>query len=132
MNDIGSTNTLNELSLLYKVPVLDDKVRLFGDVFVENNENNFKLFVNEKEFQFCDVIPKSEIEGNSNLIKVTLKETKPVTDYSFLFFKCDSLYSFLNVEKMNLSHVTNISHLFTECSSMTYLPDISNWDTSNI
>ena len=45
MNDIGSPNTLNELSLLYKVPVLDDKVRLFGDVFVENNENNFKLFV---------------------------------------------------------------------------------------
>ena len=126
--EIKNTNEqgiLNELILLYKIQGHEKNIRLFGDTFFENNQNNFSLFINDKEVQFCDIISKNQIEGNSNIFKVILKEKRHVDDYSYLFFKCNSLYSFTNVDKMNLSHVTNISHLFTECTSLTHLPDIS-------
>ena len=125
-------NTLNILNLAYKVNKNELVVRLFGGMFVDNNKDNFKLFINDKEVEFNDVYPTDQIDDETNILKVTLKEIKPVTDYSFLFFKCDSLLYFYNADKFNLSHVTNISHLFAECKSLTYLPDISTWDTSNI
>ena len=123
---------LNELNLAYKVNKNDSVIRLFGNNFVENNKNNFKLVVNEKEVPFNDTIQKNSIEENTNIIKVTLKEIKPVSDYSYLFFQCDSLLHFYNADKMNLSHVINISHLFAQCKTLISVPDISSWDVSNI
>ena len=123
---------LNELNLAYKVNKNDSVIRLFGNNFVENNKNNFKLVVNEKEVPFNDTIQKNSIEENTNIIKVTLKEIKPVSDYSYLFFQCDCLLHFYNADKMNLSHITNISHLFANCKTLISVPDITSWDVSNI
>ena len=123
---------LNVLNLAYKINKNESVIRLFGDIFVENNKDNFKLFVNEKEVPFTDTIQKSSIEENTNILKVTLKELKPVSDYSYLFFKCDSLLHFYNADKMNLTHVTNISHLFAKCETLISVPNISSWDVSNI
>ena len=125
-------NHLNILDLAYKVNNDEPEVRLFGDIFVENNKDNFKLFIDGNEVEFNDVYQTHQIEEGTNILKVTLKQIKPTTDYSFLFFRCDSLLFFYNPEKMNLDKVTNISHLFAECKTHTYLPDISSWDTSNI
>jgi len=75
--DITNENeqdTLNELILLYKIQGQEDNIRIFGDAFVENNQNNFDLFLNDKKVQFCDVITKNQIEGNSNIFKIVLKQ----------------------------------------------------------
>ena len=86
--------TLNVLNLAYKVNKNELEIRLFGETFVYNNKDNFKLFINEKEVEFIDVYPTDQIEEETNILKVTLKEIQPATDYSFLFFKCDSLLYF--------------------------------------
>ena len=41
-------NILNILNLAYKINQNELGVRLFGDMFVDNNKDNFKLFINEK------------------------------------------------------------------------------------
>ena len=139
----NETNALNILNLAYKVNKNELSIRLFGERFVDNNKDNFKLFINEKEVDFSDVYPTDQIDDEINILKVTLKEMKPVTDYSYLFFKCDSLLYFYNADKFNLSHVPDIStwdtsnivtmdSLFFNCQSLLEAPDISNWNTKNV
>ena len=79
INNINEQGILNELILLYKIQGHEKNIRLFGDTFFENNQNNFSLFINDKEVQFCDIISKNQIEGNSNIIKVILKEKDMLT-----------------------------------------------------
>ena len=37
-----------------------------------------------------------------------------------------------DISNWNISNVSNISDLFRKCSSLMKLPDISKWDTSNV
>jgi len=37
--------TTNEILIKYKIGK-EDKVRIFGDYFVENNKNNFEMIIN--------------------------------------------------------------------------------------
>ena len=49
-----------------------------------------------------------------------------------MFFRCKSLISLPDISNWNTSNVTKMSYMFYECNSLTSLPDISNWKTSNI
>ena len=46
---------------------------------------------------------------------------------AFLFSSCSSLLSLPDISKWNLDKVKNINGIFSECSSLIFLPDISNW-----
>ena len=49
-----------------------------------------------------------------------------------LFSGCSSLKYLPNISKWNLKNTTDISLMFAGCTSLIYLPDISNWNTQNI
>ena len=49
----------------------------------------------------------------------------------FLFSGCSSLISLPDISKWNLINVRNIKGMFSECSSLIMLPDISNWFNFN-
>ena len=49
-----------------------------------------------------------------------------------LFSGCSSLKELPDISKWNLSKVKDISRLFSGCSSLKELPDISKWNTENI
>ena len=40
----------NEIIIKYKIGK-EDKIRIFGDKFVENNKNNFKTIINENNYE---------------------------------------------------------------------------------
>ena len=49
-----------------------------------------------------------------------------------MFYKC-SLLSFLpDISKWNTNIVTNMVEMFSGCSSLSSLPDISKWNTNNV
>ena len=50
----------------------------------------------------------------------------------FLFSSCSSLLSLPDISKWNLDKVKNINGMFSECSSLIFLPDLSNWLNYNI
>jgi len=49
-----------------------------------------------------------------------------------MFCGCSSLSSLPNISNWNTDKVTNMSYMFYECSSLTSLPNISNWNTNNV
>ena len=72
---------LNELNLSYKIKNPKQNLRIFGNIFYENNKDNFKLFIDDQEIKFIDTLSPEQLEGKSSILKVTLKEIKPVEDY---------------------------------------------------
>ena len=49
-----------------------------------------------------------------------------------MFSYCSSLQSLPDISKWDTKNVTNMSYMFDNCSSLQSLPDISEWDTKNV
>ena len=119
---------LNEMTIVYNNKNLEKNIRIFGDIFVNNNYNNIKIIVNDKEQKINPII---YTEYKREII-VKLLEIKPITDLSFLFFECSQLQFLYDISNWSMINVENMSGMFANCTSITSLPDISNWDTSNV
>ena len=88
-----------------------EKLPIFGKNFVENNIDKCKIIYNnedngENEYNLCEYINDIDDNFNSNdIIKIKLK---------------------------GYNNITNMSFMFSECKSLSLLPDISKWNTSNV
>ena len=49
-----------------------------------------------------------------------------------MFYECSSLSSLPDISNWNTNNVYDMTKMFYECSSLSTLPDISNWNTNNI
>ena len=49
-----------------------------------------------------------------------------------MFSGCSSLISLPDISKWNTNNVTNMYRLFYRCSSLSSLPDISKWNINNV
>ena len=69
----------------------------------------------------------SKVKTINNIEKL---DTSNVTDMTGMFSNCSSLTE-LDVTHFDTSNVTNMSYMFYNCSSLTEL-DVTNFDTSNV
>ena len=49
-----------------------------------------------------------------------------------MFSDCSSLIELPDISKWDTKNVTNITGMFNNCSSLKELPDISNWNMNNV
>ena len=113
----------------------DDEIylRIFGEIFVENNKDNCKIIYKGQEYEIEEFF--KNIDGNYNnkdLFNINLKINKNITDMSYMFDGCESLISLPDLSKWNTSNVVNMSGVFSGCKSLSSLPDISEWNTFNV
>ena len=59
-------------------------------------------------------------------------KVKNVIWIAYMFSFCSSLISLPEISKWNTENVEDMNGLFRCCSSMIILPDISNWNTKNV
>ena len=121
-------NKNNEMKIIYDNKENENKIKIFGYHFVKNNKKNCKLLIENKEEELCDQI---KVKGK-NKISIILKEIKPITNMSNMFYECSSLSSLPDFSKWNTSKVINMYGMFYKCSSLSSLPDISNWNISEV
>ena len=75
---------------------------IFGSEFVKNNKNKCKMIIDDNEYEIAE----------------------QYTNYKYTF-------KILNIKLKGIDNVTNMSWMFSECSSLSSLPDISKWNTKN-
>ena len=121
----------NEIILRYKIEK-ENKVRIFGEIFVNKNKNNYRVIINNKNYQLTSFIDINKLEIKNDILEVHLKQLRNTLDISFMFFKCNSLLSIENITNWNLENIINMSFLFADCSSLKSLPDISKWNINNV
>ena len=57
---------------------------------------------------------------------------KKSNDMSFIFSNCISLGFLPNISQWNTFNTKNMKALFKNCSSLPLLPDLSKWNTDNV
>ena len=126
---------LNVFTLEYKLTD-EDKIQLFGDIFIENNKDNCFLVINNKYFDLNKYIYYKDIfeDKNNDIIKVELleKENKIINDMSYMFNGVSALLPTSDFSKFDSSNVINVSYMFYKCEHLTFLPDISKLKTTNV
>jgi len=152
---------INKISLLYNFNE-KKTINLFGSKFVENNKNKCYLKIDKMNYyifeRYCNIQneKKKEITLISKIIKpLFLWSNYGITDMSYMFYGCSD-FSVLDSSNLDTSHVINMSHMFegidlkeikfdvsklntSRVIDMSYMfcstyeiPDISNFDTSNL
>ena len=128
-NNNGLNNT-NEMIIIYKINDEDNEdsednqyednqdedkyeIKLFGEKFIENNKNNCKIIIENKE---QDLIEYLKINKNEKILKIKLKEIKTITNMSYMFAGCKSLTSLPDISNWNTNNVTNMSSMFSRCN----------------
>jgi len=122
----------NEINIKYKINDNCNKIKIFGNTFVNNNKNNYLMYINGTKFNLNPFINLKEIELKDSILELKLKEIKESTNISSMFYECNSLISISGEKKWNTSNITNMSQLFYNCSSLFNLPDISKFITDNV
>ena len=104
-------------------------IRIFGENFVENNDQNFILIIDGKEENLKE---KIKVEGPNKTLEIKLIKVNEPTDLSGMFYKCDCLTEINIINTWNTSNVTSMSGMFYGCKVLKKLPDISEWETNAI
>ena len=59
-------------------------------------------------------------------------ETSDLTDASHMFYRCDSLTTIGDLSGWDVSNLTNASYMFRDCRSLTTIGNLPGWDTSSL
>ena len=85
-NNIVNINNKNEMIIIYKIKQDKYEIKLFGKKFIENNKNNCKIIIDNKD---QDLIEYLKINKNERILKIKLKEIKAITNMSYMFYECN-------------------------------------------
>ena len=121
---------INEIKIIYKIDKNEKEIKLFGSTFIKNNKDKCKFIYKDKEYEIKEYFNIKKI--NDDFLEIKLKDINNITDMSFLFSKCSSLSSLPDISKWSTNNITNMSNLFSYCSKLYSLPDISKWNTNNV
>ena len=127
-------------------------MKIFGNIFVQENKKKCRIIINNKEKELKNYITinkkkklklKLEIYEYIISIKEMFKGCQEiriikklnifyVKNMSGIFSGCSTLSSLPDISKWNTNNVINMSNIFSFCSSLSSLPDISKWNTNNV
>ena len=125
-----SDKEISEINIIYDIND-ENFINIFGFKFVENNKKICKMIIDNREYELTD---RYIIKNNNNnkKLKIKLKGVNNITNMSWMFSECSSLISLPDISKWNTNKVTEMSSIFYKCSSLLSLIDISKWNTNNV
>ena len=125
-------NFPEKITIIYNIDQNENKIKLFGNNFVENNKNKCCLSIDGVKVKLCQELTLNKDQQKKKMLEIKLIENELITNLSCLFYGCNSLYSLPDIYKLNTKNVTDMSHMFDGCISLKSLPDISIFDTKNV
>ena len=128
----------NEITLKY-FPDTEKKIRLLGQTFLNNNRTKCKFIINNNIYQLFDLLKISKdlekyISSNNGIfeVKLCINKGEYLTNMSHMFHDCSTLLFLPDISELNTFHVTDMSYLFYGCNLLENIPNISKWNISNV
>ena len=90
-----------------------DEIDIFGYNFVKNNKNKCKMIIDNKEYEITDKYNNKNYKYNR--LNIKLKGIDKISDINSMFSGCSSLLSLPDISKWNTKNVTNICYMFRNC-----------------
>ena len=123
INIYNKMNSYNAISIVYTINKKVNDMRIFGEEFVKNNINNCSMVIDNTEYKIYEKLKTNNYD--KDIINVKLKGINRITNMSYMFSWCSSLSSLPDISKWDTSNVNNMSYIFSYCRSLSSLPDIS-------
>ena len=131
----------NDLILIYSVPILESKVQIFGEKFVENNWDKCYFLLQDpltqelREFELGVYLNINQLPKSCFMMKafiLILIQTDYMTDISEMFKNCYCLLNASEISRLNTERVTDMSLMFFQCKLLSNLNDIGNLNVSQV
>ena len=129
---IQAKYTNNYITIRYKINKESNNIKIFGRDFINNNKSKCNFIYNNKFYKLMEYFDYNECYKFNDILEIKLIGINDITNLSYMFSNCTSLISLPDINKLNTSNITDVSYMFNNCNMMKFLPDISEWDTSNI
>ena len=120
---------LNKMTIIFNNIENQKFIRILGEPFFKNNRNNINIIVNDIELSEIEPIIYT---GYKRELIIILLEINTITDLSFMFYQCSSLVALPDISNWNMTNVKKMSYMFALCTQLTFFPNILNWNTLNI
>ena len=114
--------------LFYKANT-NKNIKIFGNEFIKRNKKKLKVIRNNKYEK--TILKTNNIKSNRN-ISIKFNFLENIIYMNSMFKECTSLYKLSGLPKWKIDYVKDISFLFYGCASLTSLPEISKWNTSQV
>ena len=98
----------------------ENKIKLFDKNFINNNKDNCYLIINNEKTELKEYLEFNDKELKQ--IEIKLCETKPITNMSYMFSYCSSLQSLPDISNWNTANVIDMNGMFNGCSSLKNIP----------
>ena len=123
----------NNLTIIYNIPKYSDgKIKLFGQIFVKENINNFDILIDEEKHELLEYYTLTKEQKSKEELKINLIEKEPASTLKYMFHNCNLLKDLPDINQFNTKNITDMSYMFSNCSSLISLPDISKLNTENV
>ena len=130
----------------YSIINIDDEEPLeYYNYFIDEREisnDSYKAFYkNSKKYDInsiCSGLTNGIDDNYDNSIRTYIKDNITIYQFnyyynmSWMFSNCSSLLSLPDISKWNTNNVFDMHKMFYNCSSLSSLPDISKWSTNNV
>ena len=118
-----------EIEIIYNPEKNTNKnIRIFGKFFVRKNKEECKIIYKNKEFELTEYF--EDIDKTDYIyidyIQLTLRIIKNITDVSYMFHQCETLYSFPDKSQSNNYQTTYINNENIDPNSLASLFDQNN------
>ena len=109
----------DEITLIYKKDNNENKIKIFDSVFVQNNRNICKIIYDNKEIELTEFI---NIDSKKEKIEIKLKGFKNIINANKMFYECKALILIPDINKWDLSDVTDKNEMFKGCNQSLIFP----------
>ena len=142
-SDLGNNYTENklaenkiiftkEIKIRYNNNKNEKEIAFLGKEFIDKNQKKIEIYYNGKNIDIKKNYNKQKFKFTNDIIEIKLKLLSELTDMSHMFNDCSSLIEIYDIEKIDTGKVTKMDFLFCGCHSLKSLPDISNWETEKV
>ena len=115
----------------YKIEKGSKRVKIFCNSFVNNNSHICKIVYKGIKFDLNEYLNLDVNSSKIGILKIKLSGVNKIKNMSYLFSDFSSLEYLPDISKLNTSKVEDMNNISSSCSSLKSLPDISNWNTYN-
>ena len=124
------------IEITYKINPNENKIKLFGEQFIINNENiknQISIIFENKPYNFDQYLELKNINCSyKDTLTIKLTGVDELVDVSHMFDSCESLLSVSQIKNWDSSQITNMKCMFNRCRNLISLPDIHLLNTSQV
>ena len=116
---------VDKITIEYQLNENQNEVTIFNEIFVNNNKEKCKIEVEGQEYELVQNLNVENFKKENNILKIQLKGINNITNMESMFSGCTNLSSLPDISRWDTINVTNMSSVFSQCENLTTLPDIS-------